>query len=101
MSKQAGPRAPDNHLIHHRNRLAGLWAAELLGLIGHAAQDYVQTVIHPDHDEKSHAEHGDDGHLVEAKLHKDLAGRVSLAEIKGKMAHFLEEARHLLQNKHH
>ena len=98
MSKHAESHETDSTLIHHRNRLAGLWAAELLGLIGHAAQDYVHGVMHPGHHDHDH--HGDDADQVAAKLSKDLAGRVTLPEIRGKMAHFLEEARHRLQGKH-
>lgn len=98
MSKHAESHETDSNLIHHRNRLAGVWAAELLGLIGHAAQDYVHGVMHPGHNDHDH--HGDDAEQVAAKLSKDLAGRVTLPEIRGKMAHFLEEARHLLQGKH-
>ncbi|HVI50697.1 MAG TPA: ATPase inhibitor subunit zeta [Candidatus Sulfotelmatobacter sp.] len=84
-------------LIHQRNRLAGLWAAELLGLFGQAAHDYARAVMHPGHDEQ--ASHGDDAEEVTAKLSHDLAGRVGMAEIRSKMAHFLEEARHLFQGR--
>jgi|GEM_PF-4830574 len=78
-------------LAHHRNRLAGLWAAELLGLIGHAAGDYVKAVMHPDH--APDAIHDDDAEQVEQKLRRDLAGRVSAAEIRTRMGHFLAEAK--------
>ena len=44
MSKHAESHETDSTLIHHRNRLAGLWAAELLGLIGHAAQALLETL---------------------------------------------------------
>ena len=78
-------------ITHQRNRLAGLWAAELLGLMGHAAQDYARTVMHPDHPPEK--VHQDDHEKVVGKLIKDLAGRTSLAEIRTRMAHFLAEAR--------
>ena len=38
--------------VARRNKLAGLWAAELLGLIGHAAMDYAKSVVHADFEEK-------------------------------------------------
>ena len=82
---------PPPVLTHRRNRLAGIWAAELLGLIGHAAGDYAKTVVHPGHaPEKMH---GDDADMVVDKLSQDLDGRVSLAEIRNKMSHFLQEAK--------
>jgi hypothetical protein len=79
-------------LTHQRNRLAGMWAAELLGLFGLAAQDYIRDVMHPDHPQD--AVHGDDQAAVVGKLKEDLAGRVTLGEIRAKMVHFLQEARH-------
>ena len=78
-------------VTHKRNYLAGLWAAELLGLIGQAAQDYAKTVIHPGH--APEVVHGDDSDKVVTKLARDLAGRTTPAVIRGKMAHFLAEAR--------
>jgi len=67
-----------------RNHLAGLWAAELLGLIGHAAQDYAHGIAH---------KHGDDESLSKALAH-DLHGRVSLSDIKAKLTHLWDAARH-------
>jgi len=100
MGEQDGKRAattaadqdmPPPVLTHRRNRLAGIWAAELLGLIGHAAGDYAKTVVHPGHaPEKMH---DDDADMVVDKLSQDLDGRVSLAEIRNKMSHFLQEAK--------
>ena len=81
-------------VTHHRNRLAGLWAAELLGLFGHAASDYVKAVVHPGHHPDSM--HDDDAAQVEAKLYQDLAGRASAVEIRTRMAHFLAEAKRQL-----
>ncbi|WP_158240736.1 ATPase inhibitor subunit zeta [Telmatospirillum siberiense] len=78
-------------ITHRRNRLAGLWAAELLGLIGIAAQDYVRTVVHPGHPQDQ--VHGDDHETVVDKLAEDLAGRASEEEIRRRMSQCLQEAR--------
>ena len=82
---------PEGSLTHRRNRLAGLWAAELLGLIGHTASDYAKSVMHPDHAPDD--VHDDDAEKVEEKLSKDLEGRVTMAEIRERMGHFLAEAK--------
>jgi hypothetical protein len=84
-----GPMSLD--ITHQRNRLAGVWAAELLGLFGLAAQDYVRNVVHSDHPQD--AVHGDDHEKVVVKLSRDLADHVSIGEIRERMAHFLSEAR--------
>lgn len=80
-------------ITHRRNRLAGLWAAELLGLIGIAAQDYVRTVVHPGHPQERI--HGDDQETVVGKLAEDLAGRASEAEIRQRLSQCLQEAKRL------
>jgi len=82
-------------LIHQRNHLTGLWAAELLGLIGHAAHDYAQHVAH------DLEAHGEDAEKAAARLARDLSGRAGIPEIREKMAHFLNEARHLLHKTKH
>ena len=64
-------------VTHRRNRLAGLWAAELLGLFGHAAQDYVRSVMHPGHPHDD--VHEDDHEKVVDKLSEDLAGHVAVS----------------------
>lgn len=69
-----------------RNRMAGLWAAELLGLIGHAAQDYARELVH------AHEHHPDDEPVIN-RLAADLKDRVSVHEIREKLAHLLHEAR--------
>jgi hypothetical protein len=84
----AVPAALD--VTHRRNRLAGLWAAELLGLIGHAAQDYVRGVMHPGHPQD--LVHDDDQDKVFGKLSEDLAGHATESEIRERMSHFLREA---------
>ncbi|ABF64199.1 DUF1476 domain-containing protein [Ruegeria sp. TM1040] len=61
-----------------RNKLLGLWAADLLGHRDEAAEAYAQTVIIADLDEP-----GDDDVL--AKLATDLEGMVERAAIRDKM----------------
>lgn len=79
----------DPHLARRRNRMAGLWAAELLGLIGQAAHDYAKEVAH------AHEHTPDDEHVV-GRLSRDLHGRVTAHEIREKLSHFLHEARRQL-----
>ncbi len=77
-------------ITHRRNRLAGLWAAELLGLIGYAAQDYVRSVMHPGHTQEQ--VHGYDQENVVDKLSEDLVGHATEEEIRRRMSLFLQEA---------
>lgn len=74
---------PDGALRRKRHHMAGLWAAELLGLIGHAAHDYAHDVAHA---------HPDDDSLARALAH-DLRNRIAMTEIKAKLAHLLNHAR--------
>jgi hypothetical protein len=76
---------------HQRNHLAGVWAAELLGLFGLAAQDYIRSVMHPGHAQEK--VHGDDHDAVVGMLSQDLAGRATIGEIREKMVQFVTEAR--------
>lgn len=75
---------------HHRNRMAGMWAAELMGLIGQAAQDYARELA------ASHKEDGQDDDKVAQRLAGDLHGKVTLGEIRDKLAHLVHEARRQL-----
>ncbi len=87
-SPEAGPNRPDDPAVtRHRDRLAGLWAAELLGLIGQAAHDYARELVHAE-------DHGAGD--VAARLARDLHGRVTIHEIREKLAHFLHDARRQL-----
>jgi hypothetical protein len=72
--------------VARRNKLAGLWAAELLGLIGQAAKDYATGVVHADLEEK-----GDED--VVRKLAQDLDGKADHQTIRQKLADFLHIAR--------
>jgi hypothetical protein len=91
----AVPTALD--IAHKRNLLAGLWAAELLGLIGHAAQDYVRSVMHPGHSQEQ--VHDDDQEKVVDKLSEDLAGHATEPEIRERMLHFWREAKRLTESR--
>lgn len=85
-----GSRGPEEQEFEfmagaRRNKLVGLWAAELLGLIGQTARDFMRDVAQ---------RHGDDD--MAEWLHLHLHGRATLAEVREKMAHLLEEARRQL-----
>jgi len=72
-----------------RNRLLGLWAAELLGLSGDEADAYAKTVIRADFEEA-----GDED--VYRKLAGDFARegiQISEADLRAKMREFLVEAK--------
>lgn len=77
----------------HRDRMAGMWAAELLGLLGHAAHDYARQLAHSHDADPS----GDDEHVV-GRLTRDLHGKVGAREIREKLAHLLHEARRQLSS---
>jgi hypothetical protein len=81
--------AEGGEVTHHRNRLAGMWAAELLGLIGQAAHDYARELAH------AHEQTPDDEKVV-SRLSRDLHGKVTVQEIRAKLGHFLHEARRQL-----
>lgn len=87
----------------HRNRMAGMWAAELLGLIGHAAQDYARELAHPRDLPEGEGEGGggaaaDEERLV-GRLARDLRGKVGRHEIRQKLGHLLHEARRQLSER--
>ena len=69
-----------------RNKLVALWAAELLGKSGDAAQDYVTEVIMADM-----AEAGSED--VVGKLAADLAGKATADDIRAKLAEMLPVAK--------
>lgn len=85
-------KTADPALRQQRNRMAGLWAAELLGLLGKAAKDYAHDVVHA-HD---HDGDGDGDEKLAQRLSSDLRGRVDMHEIRAKLAHLLHEARRQL-----
>lgn len=64
-----------------RNKLLGLWAADLLGRTGAEAEAYAHEVVSADFQEPGH----DD---VVRKLVGDLRGQVTSAEVRAKLAEF-------------
>jgi hypothetical protein len=76
-----------------RNKLLGLWAADMMGLDGEAATVYAKTVIVADFEEA-----GDDD--VFRKVKADLtAKKVEISDhlLRKKMDELLAEARHQVQ----
>lgn len=69
-----------------RNKLAGLWAAQLLGKSGDAAETYAREVIRADFEEA-----GDED--VIRKLAADLGARASESEIRARLVELEAEAR--------
>ena len=68
-----------------RNKLLGLWAAELLGRSGPDADAYAKEVVIADLEE-----HGDED--VVRKLKADLEGKASEQQIRAQMVQLLEQA---------
>lgn len=68
------------------NKLLGLWAAELMGLTGDAAEDYAKTVVVADFEEAGHED-------VVRKVAGDLDGKASAEDIRAKMAELLPLAK--------
>ncbi|MGX9354336.1 DUF1476 domain-containing protein [Roseobacteraceae bacterium S113] len=69
-----------------RNKLLGLWAAELMGKSGDEAEAYAKEVIKADFEEAGHED-------VVRKVSGDLDGKASDDEIRAKMAEFLSAAK--------
>jgi hypothetical protein len=69
-----------------RNKLLGLWAADLLGKSGDAANDYAREVIKSDFEEA-----GDED--VYRKVSGDLGTRSDEATIRTKMAELMVQAK--------
>lgn len=87
------PPTLDSRVKTRRDRMAGMWAAELLGLIGKAAHDYAHELAH------AHEHTEDDEHVIR-RLARDLHGKVTVHEIREKLAHLVQEAkRQLLHEK--
>ncbi|MGI1661426.1 DUF1476 domain-containing protein [Palleronia sp. KMU-117] len=77
--------------IARRNKLVGLWAADLMGKSGDEATAYAKEVVIADFEEAGH----DD---VVRKLMADLGDRANEATIRAKMAELLPVARAQIQN---
>ncbi|MEX0287161.1 MAG: DUF1476 domain-containing protein [Paracoccaceae bacterium] len=71
--------------VARRNKLVGLWAADLLGKSGDDADAYAKEVIHADFEEAGH----DD---VVRKLMGDLGAKADEATIRAKMDEMMIEA---------
>ena len=69
-----------------RNKLLGLWAADLLGKTGDAAGEYAKEVIKSDFEEA-----GDED--VYRKVSGDLGDKADEATIRGKMQSLMAEAK--------
>lgn len=74
-----------------RNKLAGLWAAELLGKTGDDASAYALEVVAADFDEPGVED-------VVRKLAGDLGDRVSADQIRAKLTELLPVAKAQLLN---
>jgi hypothetical protein len=72
-----------------RNKLLGLWAAELLGKVGEDAQAYAKEVVKADFEEA-----GDED--VYRKVSGDLGPRADEATIRARMAALMVEAKRQL-----
>jgi len=69
-----------------RNKLLGLWAADLLGKSGTDADDYAKEVVKSDFEEPGHED-------VYRKVAGDLGERADEATIRAKMAELMGEAK--------
>ncbi|WP_424967897.1 MULTISPECIES: DUF1476 domain-containing protein [unclassified Dinoroseobacter] len=74
-----------------RNKLLGLWAAELLGKTGEDATAYAREVIKSDFEEAGHED-------VFRKVSGDLGSKADEATIRAKMAELLVEAQNQVMN---
>jgi hypothetical protein len=74
-----------------RNKLVGLWAAELLGKSGDEAAAYAKEVVASDFEEAGHED-------VVRKLTTDLGAKATDADIRAKMAEYLIAAKTQIQN---
>lgn len=69
-----------------RNKLVGLWAAELLGKTGDAANDYALSVVMADLEEAGTED-------VVRKVAADLAGKASADDVRAKLVELLPVAK--------
>lgn len=69
-----------------RNKLLGLWAAELLGKTGEEANEYAREVVKSDFEEAGHED-------VVRKVSGDLGDKATADEIRTKMAQLLKVAK--------
>jgi hypothetical protein len=74
-----------------RNKLIGLWAADLLGKMGIEAEEYALDVIRSDFEQP-----GDDD--VIRKLTADLEQKASESEIRSQLVAFMIKSKEQIQN---
>lgn len=74
-----------------RNKLLGLWAADLLGKTGDAAAEYAKSVVLSDFEEAGHED-------VIRKVAADLDGKASESEIRAKLDALMPEAKDQIMN---
>lgn len=72
-----------------RNKLLGLWAAELMGKTGETAQAYAKEVVKSDFEEAGHED-------VFRKVSGDLGDKATEATIRAKMDELMVEAKRQL-----
>lgn len=74
-----------------RNKLLGLWAADLLGKTGDAAVDYAKEVVKSDFEEAGHED-------VYRKIAGDLGVKADETTIRGKMSELMQQAQTEIMN---
>ncbi|MBT8415617.1 MAG: DUF1476 domain-containing protein [Boseongicola sp.] len=74
-----------------RNKLLGLWAAELMGKSGDDAAEYAKEVVRSDFEEAGHED-------VYRKVSGDLGDLASEADIRKKMAELMAVAKQQLMD---
>ena len=75
-----------------RNKMLGLWAAELMGLTDKEAKAYAKTVVKADLQEAGHED-------VVRKITADLQGKVTSDAIREKMNELLPRAKSKIMKK--
>jgi hypothetical protein len=78
-------------VVARRNKLLGLWAAELMGLSGGEADEYAKAVVKADFEEAGHED-------VVRKVAADLDGKADADTIRAKMAELLPVAQNQVLN---
>lgn len=76
--------------VARRNKLVGLWAADLMGTTGEAADDYAKSIVLADFEEAGHED-------VVRKLAADLGNASDPDKIREKMAELLSVAQAQIQ----
>ena len=74
-----------------RNKLLGMWAAELMGKSGDDVAAYAMEVVHADFEEAGIED-------VVRKVAGDLAGKASADQVRAKMSELLGVAKSQLMN---